>query len=130
MDKTKTKMNVVISSYTFTSGLLFVLLFLHGVCSACDDDDKSSTPNILLQDETVLKKMIAQADIAVKGLITNTYEHDGEAQEQNREGRTDAYIAEVWLLDVYKGGDVLTENMGLANKQQPSTGTSKYARDK
>ena len=88
----------------FTPGLALnlcvaILLHLLHISHACD---KSS----ILQDETVLKQMITHANIAVKGLITNTFN-----DEHNME--KDAYIAEVWLLDVYKGGRMLDESMGI-----------------
>ena len=96
---------MALSCISFTPGLVLNLcvvmlgLLLH-ISQACD---KSS----ILQDETVLKKMITHANIAVKGLITNTY------NDENNKEKEDAYIAEVWLLDVYKGGDILAESMGI-----------------
>ena len=63
----------------------------------------------ILQDEGSLKNMVTHADIAVKGLITNTY-----PDENN--WRKDAYIAEVWLLDVYKGANWLVKNLGIEQK--------------
>ena len=104
--KLKANMKIV-SSSIFTPGLALnlcvaLLLPLLHISQACDK------PNIL-QDETVLKKMITQANIAVKGLITNTYNDEDNMEK-------DAYIAEVWLLDVYKGGDMLDESMGILKK--------------
>ena len=93
----------------FTPGLVLnlyivMILPLLDISQACD---KSK----ILQDETSLKKMITHAGIAVKGLITNTYQVDDEHNTKK-----DAYIAEVWLLDIYKGADLLDKNIGVVKQ--------------
>ena len=109
--KQSTSMKMFLSSL-FTPGLalnLFVVMFLPllDISQACD---KSS----ILDDESTLKEMITQADIAVKGLITNTYQDEHKTKQ-------DAYIAELWLLDIYKGADLLEENIGIVGRQ-PAAG--------
>ena len=108
--KQKTNMKMALSSL-FTPRLVLnlyiaMILPLLDISQACD---KSK----ILQDETSLKKMITHAGIAVKGLITNTY-HD----EHNT--KKDAYIAEVWLLDVYKGEEVLDKTVGVVKQSAGS----------
>ena len=100
--KIKANMTRVLSISTHSLALnLCLAIVLSGLhmSQACDQSR-------ILQDETVLKKMITQANIAVKGLITNTYNDEHSKKK-------DAYIAEVWLLDVYKGIDNLDESMGI-----------------
>jgi hypothetical protein len=82
---------------------IVMILPLLDISQACD---KST----ILHDETSLKKMIAHAGIAVKGLITNTY------QDEEHNTKKDAYIAEVWLLDIYKGADLLDKNIGVVKQ--------------
>ena len=95
----------------FTPGLVLnlyivMILPLLNISQACD---KSK----ILQDETSLKKMITHAGIAVKGLITNTYQVEDEDDTKK-----DAYIAEVWLLDIYKGADLLDKNIGVEKQSE------------
>ena len=98
-----------IVSTSLTPGMAFKLyvfltLLWLDISQACD---KSK----ILQDETYIKKMITQADIAVKGLITNTYRDEQSTKK-------DAYIAELWLLDVYKGAYLLDENIGIIKQTE------------
>ena len=74
----------------------------------------------ILEDEMALKNMVTHADIAVKGLITNKY-------PDKNNWRKDAYIAEVWLLDVYKGVNWLEKNLGI---DQKSYGRSTTVQDR
>lgn len=106
--KQKTNMRTIVST-SLTPGMAFKLyvfltLLWLDISQACD---KSK----ILQDETYIKKMITQADIAVKGLITNTYRDEQSTKK-------DAYIAELWLLDVYKGAYLLDENIGIIKQTE------------
>ena len=112
VEEAKTNIIRMMLSSCFTprlaSNLYFVIFLLplfFDISTVQATCDKSK----ILQDEGSLKNMVTHADIAVKGLITNTY-----PDENN--WRKDAYIAEVWLLDVYKGANWLVKNLGIEQK--------------
>ena len=96
--------------------VIFLMPLFFDISTVQATCDKSK----ILQDKVALRNMVTHADIAVKGLITNTY-------PDKNNWRKDAYIAEVWLLDVYKGVNWLEKNLGI---DQKSYGRSTAVQDR
>ena len=99
-------------SSCFTPGLapnLYFVIFLMPLFFDISTVQATCDKSKILEDEMALKNMVTHADIAVKGLITNTYPDENNWKK-------DAYIAEVWLLDVYKGINWLEKNLGIGQQ--------------
>lgn len=78
------------------SSVTLLLLWSSGFVLSCDEHqpERSSIPP---------EKRVLRSNIAIKALVTNTYpRHEGKG-----------VIAELWILDVYKGAEKLAVNIGL-----------------
>ncbi len=56
------------------------------------------------------EKRVIRSSIAVKALVSKTYPVDPDTSGL---AGTSGYVAELWLLDVYKGQDKLASGLGL-----------------